>query len=72
MLFRTALILLTASLAVAAPPAPSEAELDSLVDLYVALHKAPEPSFPASCAISASTSPQRSAATALWRSCATA
>ena len=38
-------MLVTATLVVAAPPAPSEAELDSLVDLYVALHKAPELSF---------------------------
>lgn len=45
MLFRKALVFLTAAMAVAAAPAPSESELDSLVELYVALHKAPELSF---------------------------
>lgn len=46
MLARTALALALAALAApAAPPALTEPELDSLVDFYVALHKAPELSF---------------------------
>ncbi len=46
MLVRTALALALATVAAfAAPPALSDPELDSLVDFYVALHKAPELSF---------------------------